>query len=202
MENKTVNAQPEDEGDYISYTYSWPDGSVIRSTRLIEGSSSVEVNFTMSTTGSFYKRANISIAISPYVDIIDQNIENNVVDLTLENSLGDIFDAQIAVTEPTSVNINFQEHSHSLTPTLLLRTLPTREDLHIQLEVRIEPKIVSTTSEVSYFNAYQLIDSNSVDLLLIKVGTLRDFEKFFLDSVHFTYIDVDTQSVVLFRWNG
>jgi hypothetical protein len=204
IENGTLQLNHTNENATITYNYMKNLTVVNRTVELKAGKPYVDmvynVTFPNSTVREFevwaWKSFTVSVIDAPYSE---QTKEASTVIWTLKDHYGELFSVNVTLFEANcKMNVSFPSpwwdlYTLKSAPAALFTFNATDENPYIKLRVTVEPKIIPKTTEVEYFNAYDLMKKYGINYILLDKRMLKsdlrcegwwgEFDKNRLESV-------------------
>lgn len=185
IENGTIDSDVTNQKATMTYSYMRNLTMLHRTVELNAGKPYVDVIYDValpnSTENEFrvwaWKSFTVLAVDSPYLEYTE---ETATVVWTLKDNYGEFINVNVTLFETNgSMNISLASPLSNLdaiksAPAAVFTFNTTDENLYIKMRVAVTPKITPMTTEVRYFNAYELAEFYGIDYILLDRRMLKN----------------------------
>jgi len=178
VENGTVQRDVTNQRATIAYSYMKNLTKVHRTVELNAGKPYVDVIYNVTFPNSALKEFRVwawkSFTVfavdAPYLEYTK---EASTVGWTLKDNYGELINVNVTLFETNGdMNISLASPWRNLTatksaPAAIFTFNASKKNLYIKMRVTVEPKITHITTDVRYFNAYELMEYYAIDYILL-----------------------------------
>ncbi|MDH5462098.1 MAG: hypothetical protein OEX09_07755, partial [Candidatus Bathyarchaeota archaeon] len=117
---------------------------------------------------------------APYLEYTK---EASTVVWTLKDNYGELINVNVTLFETNgNMNISLASPWRNLTatksaPAAIFTFNANKKNLYIKMRVTVEPKITPITTDVRYFNAYELMEYYGIDYILLDKRMLKNADR-------------------------
>ena len=188
IENGTIHRDVTNQKATITYSYMKNLTKLHRTVELNAGKPYLDViyNVTLadSTLDKFrvwvWKSFTVLAVDAPYLEYTE---EATTVVWTLKDNYGELISVTVTLFETNgNMNISLASPWRNLTatrsaPAAIFTFNASKKNLYIKMRVTVEPKITPITTDVRYFNAYELMEYYGIDYILLDKRMLKNADR-------------------------